>query len=58
MIDRPLGTYLDKEMTDILVANNLKEKGMNIKTGVNIKAFTGDGKVAPSKQTVARSKQI
>ncbi|WP_019724672.1 NAD(P)/FAD-dependent oxidoreductase, partial [Enterococcus mundtii] len=45
MIDRPLGTYLDKEMTDILEAH-LKEKGMDIKTGVNIKAFTGDGKVA------------
>lgn len=38
MIDRPLGTYLDKEMTDILEAH-LKEKGMDIKTGVNIKAF-------------------
>src|SRR5699024_7774118 len=29
VIDRPLGTYLDKEMTDILEAH-LKEKGINV----------------------------
>ncbi len=45
VIDRPLGTYLDKEMTDIL-EEHLKEKGINVVTGAKINAFTGEGKVA------------
>lgn len=45
VIDRPLGTYLDKEMTDILEAH-LKEKGINVVTGAKINAFTGEGQVA------------
>jgi NADH peroxidase len=45
VIDRPLGTYLDKEMTDIL-EEYLKEKGIKVVTGAKIKAFTGDQKVA------------
>ena len=45
VIDRPLGTYLDKEMTDILEAP-LKEKGLNVVTGAKINAFTGEGQVA------------
>lgn len=45
VIDRPLGTYLDKEMTDIL-EEHLKEKGIKVVTGAKIKAFTGDQKVA------------
>ena len=45
VIDRPLGTYLDKEMTDIL-EEHLKEKGINVVTGAKINAFTGEGQVA------------
>lgn len=45
VIDRPLGTYLDQEMTDIL-EEHLKEKGINVVTGAKINAFTGEGKVA------------
>ena len=45
VIDRPLGTYLDKEMTDIL-EDHLKEKGINVVTGAKINAFTGEGQVA------------
>ncbi|STP28488.1 NADH peroxidase [Enterococcus durans] len=45
VIDRPLGTYLDKEMTDIL-EGHLKEKGINVVTGAKINAFTGEGQVA------------
>ena len=41
IIDRPLGTYLDKEMTDIL-ENHLKEKGINVVTNAKISAFVGD----------------
>ncbi|MBK5028339.1 FAD-dependent oxidoreductase [Enterococcus faecium] len=44
IIDRPLGTYLDKKMTDIL-ENHLKEKGINVLTGSKISAFVGDEKV-------------
>lgn len=45
VIDRPLGTYLDKEMTDIL-EDHLKEKGINVVIGAKINAFTGEGQVA------------
>lgn len=45
VIDRPLGTYLDKEMTDIL-EDHLKEKGINVVTRAKINAFTGEGQVA------------
>lgn len=45
MIDRPLGTYLDKEMTDILAAH-LTENGIKVMTGAKIEAFLGDQKVS------------
>lgn len=45
MIDRPLGTYLDKEMTDIL-EGHLKEKGIKVMTKANIEAFLGEQKVS------------
>lgn len=48
MIDRPLGTYLDPEMTDIL-AKELTDKGVELKLGVKIEAFTGDEAVSAVK---------
>lgn len=45
VIDRPLGTYLDPEMTDILT-EYLKEKGIKVVTGAKITAFTGEQQVA------------
>lgn len=45
VIDRPLGTYLDPEITDILT-EHLKEKGIKIVTGAKITAFTGEQQVA------------
>lgn len=45
VIDRPLGTYLDPEMTDILT-EHLKEKGIKVMTGAKITAFTGEQQVA------------
>lgn len=45
VIDRPLGTYLDPEMTDILT-EHLKEKGIKVVTGAKITAFTGEQQVA------------
>lgn len=48
MIDRPLGTYLDPDMTDIL-AKELTDKGVELKLGVKIEAFTGDGAVSAVK---------
>lgn len=47
-IDRPLGTYLDKEMTDIL-EEHLVEKGINVVTNATIKEFVGNEKVAAIK---------
>lgn len=44
MIDRPLGTYLDAEMTDIL-EQHLNENGIEVLTNAKIEAFTGNGKV-------------
>lgn len=40
VIDRPLGTYLDKEMTDV-IQKHLEEKGVKVVTGVNIKEYSG-----------------
>lgn len=48
MIDRPLGTYLDPEMTDIL-AKELTDKGVELKLSVKIEAFTGDEAVSAVK---------
>lgn len=45
VIDRPLGTYLDPEMTGILT-EHLKEKGIKVVTGAKITAFTGEQQVA------------
>ncbi|VEE83962.1 FAD-dependent oxidoreductase [Enterococcus hirae] len=45
VIDRPLGTYLDPEMTEILT-EHLKEKGIKVVTGAKITAFTGEQQVA------------
>ncbi|WP_165005459.1 FAD-dependent oxidoreductase [Enterococcus sp. ZJ1668] len=44
VIDRPLGTYLDSEMTDIL-AKHLSDNGIEVMTNAKIEAFTGDEKV-------------
>ncbi len=44
VIDRPLGTYLDAEMTDIL-EQHLNENGIEVLTNAKIEAFTGNGKV-------------
>ena len=49
VIDRPLGTYLDAEMTDIL-EQHLNENGIEVLTNAKIEAFTGNGKVEASKQ--------
>lgn len=45
VIERPLGTYLDPEMTDILT-EHLKEKGIKVVTGAKITVFTGEQQVA------------
>lgn len=44
MIDRPLGTYLDQEMTDILAAH-LTDKGIKLAMNAKIEAFVGEGQV-------------
>ncbi|AQP53778.1 FAD-dependent oxidoreductase [Vagococcus penaei] len=44
VIDRPLGTYLDAELTDILEAH-LKENGINVMTSATITEFVGTDKV-------------
>lgn len=44
VIDRPLGTYLDAEMTDILVTH-LEDKGVKVVTGAHIKEYVGINKV-------------
>lgn len=48
VIDRPLGTYLDHEMTDIL-AKHLEEKGVKVITSANIKEYVGSDKVTAVK---------
>ena len=44
VLKRPLGTYLDKEMTDVLTAH-LEKKGIKVLTEAKIEAFVGDKKV-------------
>ncbi|GAY73846.1 NADH peroxidase Npx [Lentilactobacillus kosonis] len=44
MLDRPLGAYLDSEMTDIL-NKHLEDQGINVVMGATIKSFDGDGAV-------------
>lgn len=48
VIDRPLGTYLDSEMTDILT-KHLEEKGVKVITSANIKEYVGSDKVTAVK---------
>lgn len=49
VIDRPLGTYLDKEMTDVLT-QHLEEKGVKVVTSAHIQEYVGtDGKVTAVK---------
>ncbi|QGV04387.1 FAD-dependent oxidoreductase [Lactobacillus acetotolerans] len=49
MIDRPLGAYLDKDMTDIL-NKELTDKGVDVEMGQAITEFEGkDGKVTAVK---------
>lgn len=48
VIDRPLGTYLDQEMTDILT-KHLEEKGVKVITSANIKEYVGSDKVTAVK---------
>lgn len=47
-IERPLGTYLDQEMTDIL-AEHLTANGVKVVTGAKIEAFVGDKAVTAVK---------
>lgn len=45
VIDRPLGTYLDSELTDVL-SKHLADKGVEVHTGVKISEYSGkDNKV-------------
>ncbi|MTV82768.1 NAD(P)/FAD-dependent oxidoreductase [Secundilactobacillus folii] len=44
MIDRPLGTYLDADMTDIL-SQELKDHGVALKLGAKIEGYKGTGSV-------------
>ncbi|APT17987.1 Peroxidase (Npx) [Amylolactobacillus amylotrophicus DSM 20534] len=48
VIDRPLGTYLDQEMTDILRAE-LEEHGVHVVTGAKISEFSGSTSVTAVK---------
>lgn len=52
VIDRPLGTYLDSEMTDIL-AKELEEKGVKVVTSAKITEYVGTDKVTAVKTTDA-----
>ncbi|WP_334351831.1 FAD-dependent oxidoreductase [Companilactobacillus sp. HBUAS56257] len=52
VLDRPLGTYLDSEMTDIL-QKHLEEKGVKVVTGTKIEAYTGDKAVTGVKTDTA-----
>ncbi|WP_334333583.1 FAD-dependent oxidoreductase [Companilactobacillus sp. HBUAS59544] len=52
VLDRPLGTYLDSEMTDIL-QKHLEEKGVKVVTGAKIEAYTGDKAVTGVKTDTA-----
>ncbi|GEP18991.1 FAD-dependent oxidoreductase [Pediococcus argentinicus] len=44
VIDRPLGTYLDSEMTDIL-QKHLEEKGVKVAMNAHIESYEGNGSV-------------
>lgn len=44
VIDRPLGRYLDSEMTDIL-AQHLADNGVTVETGASVQAYEGTGSV-------------
>lgn len=48
MIDRPLGTYLDADMTDIL-QKHLEDKGVKLVLGAKIDAYEGNGTVSAVK---------
>ncbi len=50
VIDRPLGTYLDSEMTDI-IAKQLKDQGINLQMNAHITEFVGDKAVQAVKTT-------
>lgn len=53
VIDRPLGTYLDSEFTDI-VTKKLTDEGINIQMGAHITAYIGD-KAVQAVQTTTDS---
>lgn len=48
IIDRPLGTYLDSDMTSIL-EKHLEKKGVNVEMNAHIEEFVGDKKVTSVK---------
>jgi NADH peroxidase len=48
VIDRPLGAYLDSEMTAILT-KHLEEKGVHVETSAKIEAYEGTGSVTAVK---------
>lgn len=52
VIDRPLGTYLDLEMTDIL-AKELTDQGVNVVTSAHITEYSGTDCVTAVKTTEA-----
>jgi len=52
VIDRPLGTYLDAEMTDILAAH-LEDKGVKVVTSAHIQEYVGTDKVTAVKTATA-----
>ncbi|MGO2695511.1 NAD(P)/FAD-dependent oxidoreductase [Bavariicoccus seileri] len=55
VIDRPLGTYLDSELTDIIEAH-LKEKGVKVITNAQIVEFSGNGAVKAIKTSTEEIK--
>lgn len=48
VIDRPLGLYLEKDMTDIL-EKELESKGVKVVMKADVKSFEGNGKVSSVK---------
>ncbi|MGY3766289.1 FAD-dependent oxidoreductase [Vagococcus vulneris] len=54
VIDRPLGTYLDSELTDIL-SDHLKANNISVMTNATIKEFTGENNAVTAVKTLNES---
>lgn len=52
MIDRPLGNYLDSDLTDV-IAKELADKGVDVVTSAKIESYEGTGKVTAVKTSDA-----